>query len=293
MKKKYLWVVGIVVFILFRVAIQLTGNALPNAIGYDLANLLFYAINTLAIIMVVIGALVIYLDRIHKTKMPEPTLPTKPEQSQQPESQAQPAEEIAPKIPTKTNSRKDLFIGIGIGIAVLGFVALGFVARIAWDMSSNKANSSTPAPAAKVDEADYFTIKEWGVRFPSAKSGVFSYGQPEDATTYETNGGPEDLRAVNVYVSGLSNKDNTCAPEKDGTFQSANIYRHKEQNPTINYQGTYKLNPYYQVKIGDWYYSTNGLSYTGLCYEGIPTISGDYIKLVNMFNENFKKLEVY
>ena len=51
--------------------------------------------------------------------MPEPSKPTEPEQAPEQETKAQSAEEIAPKIPTKTKSRKALFIGIGISLAVL------------------------------------------------------------------------------------------------------------------------------------------------------------------------------
>jgi hypothetical protein len=51
--------------------------------------------------------------------MPEPSNPTEPEQVPEPETKAQSAEEIAPKIPTKAKSRKSLFIGIGISLAVL------------------------------------------------------------------------------------------------------------------------------------------------------------------------------
>ncbi len=51
--------------------------------------------------------------------MPEPSKPIEPEQVPEPETKAQSAEEIAPKIPSKTKSRKALFIGIGISLAVL------------------------------------------------------------------------------------------------------------------------------------------------------------------------------
>ncbi len=70
--------------------------------------------------------------------MPEPSKPTEPEQSPQPESQALPAEEQAPNIPTNTKSRKALFIGIGIGIAVF----LLIISAFALVMSNRAAKQS-------------------------------------------------------------------------------------------------------------------------------------------------------
>ncbi|MCX6729809.1 MAG: hypothetical protein NTV95_04205 [Candidatus Saccharibacteria bacterium] len=178
-------------------------------------------------------------------------------------------------------------------VVVIGVV--GFVGWKVWDMSSNKANTSISSPTAKAAEVDYFTIKEWGVRFPSVKSGEFSYSLPvkgSGSTPELTSGGPEDMQSVYVNVSGFTDEQNKCSVEDDGSVLGfTSIYRHKEQNPTIKYTTTFQLNPKYQVKIGDWYYSTDGLPEDNNCIEGL--IPADYTKLKNIFNQNFKNLEKY
>lgn len=59
MKRQYLWIwgCGLLVLLFFGVPLikQLTGNAIPRAIGFDLANLLFALPYWIAIGMVVIG----------------------------------------------------------------------------------------------------------------------------------------------------------------------------------------------------------------------------------------------
>lgn len=101
------------------------------------------------------------------------------------------------------------------------------------------------------------------------------------------------MQYVYVNVAGFTKEQNKCVEKDDSVTGFGSIYRHKEQNPTIQYTTTFQLNPKVQVKIGDWYYSTNGLNEGGNCFEGIPTIPADYSKLVTLFNENFRKLEKY
>lgn len=57
MKRQYLWIWGCGLLVLLFITIPLTGNAIPNAIGYDLANLLVAVLWWIAIGMVVIGLL--------------------------------------------------------------------------------------------------------------------------------------------------------------------------------------------------------------------------------------------
>ena len=103
--------------------------------------------------------------------------------------------------------------------------------------------------------------------------------------------GPEDMQSVYVNVSGFTDEQNKCVEDDGSVLGFTSIYRHKEKNPTIKYTTTFQLNPKYQVKIGDWYYSTDGLPEDSNCIEGL--IPADYTKLVTIFNENFKKLEKY
>lgn len=54
---KYLWIVGLILTIFFWWILKpLTGNALPNAIGYDLANLVVTVTGWIGVAMIVISA---------------------------------------------------------------------------------------------------------------------------------------------------------------------------------------------------------------------------------------------
>lgn len=57
MKRQYLWIWGCGLLVLLFITIPLTGNAIPNAIGYDLANVVVAVLWWIAIGMVVIGLL--------------------------------------------------------------------------------------------------------------------------------------------------------------------------------------------------------------------------------------------
>jgi len=57
MKRQYLWVWGLVLLVLAVNVKPITGNALPNAIGGDLANLVIAALFWLGIGIIVIGLL--------------------------------------------------------------------------------------------------------------------------------------------------------------------------------------------------------------------------------------------
>lgn len=190
---------------------------------------------------------------------------------------------------------------LAVILVIIIIVVTGFVGWKVWDASNNKqtpTNTISNASALTTDTAqdNFFTIKEWGVRFPSVKSGNFSYSLPtkgQGSTPELTNGGPKDMQFVYVNVSGFSKTDNKCVDDDGTVLGFATIYRHKEQNPTIQYTTTFQLNPKNQVKIGDWYYSTNGLTESGNCFEGMPTSPADYTKLISIFNENFKELSKY
>lgn len=190
------------------------------------------------------------------------------------------------------------------GIAQVAVVAIIVMAAIigvvGWRVlitprKDHKSTADTPATTSTV-QTNYINIKDWGVRFPLVKSGLYSYGLPntgQGSTPELTTGGPADMTSVSLNVRGFTKNDNKCVETDGSVMGMASIYRHKEQNPTIQYTTTFQLNAKVQVKIGDWYYSTKGLFTDGNCFEGIPAIPSDYAKLVNIFDENFKNLEKY
>lgn len=192
---------------------------------------------------------------------------------------------------------------IEIILIVLIIAILGAVGWYVWNRNNSSSKSSnsnsnsinsTADNSTATNNINYVNIKEWGVRFPSASSGEFSYFLPtsgQGSTPESTDGGPADMQYVYINVKGFTKETNSCV-EPDGTVSGfAQIYRHKDQNPTIQYATTHKLDPKFQVKLDGWYYSTNGLGESGNCFEGVTATQTNYTKLVSLFSDNFKKLE--
>lgn len=190
-----------------------------------------------------------------------------------------------------SNSRGFTILEIVLTILVVGMLAGSAMFAYKTKYSANKSpakqsaanNSSSPQ-----NSEGFITIKEWGVRFPTTKSGKFSTA----LTTYEEGSeptaavvGPGDMQFVYIDVKGFGEGETDC--EDPNTFGI--IYRHKEQNPQINTEE--KLDASAQVKIGDFWYSTLGLpDGSNACFQEAAPVSPDYLSLRSKFLEDFKKI---
>jgi len=127
-------------------------------------------------------------------------------------------------------------------------------------------------------------VQKWGVSFPQTKLGKFSVLQPQNEPEL-TQGGPADMEVVSLKVNGFDASENKCVLP----FETGQIYRHKEKNPTIHYNTTFVWQPVAEVQIGDWWYSTKGLAVDGNCFEGI-SVSQEYKDFAKQFLSDFKKI---
>lgn len=158
--------------------------------------------------------------------------------------------------------------------------------------ASQQSEQPIASPAPK-----YVAIRDWHVRFATGKVDNFSYALPTQgigSTPDGSFGGPADLESVYIAVTGFTKEQNKCLEKNGKTVVGLGyVARHKDQNPSIRYGNKHQLNAKAQVKIGDWYYSTDGLTGDGNCFEGVTAKPIDYAKLQTLFLENFNKLKVY
>lgn len=198
--------------------------------------------------------------------------------------------------------------GFGLIEGLLVVVVIGLLSAAGWYVWSSRSDDEAPVaqPSASTIEqadnepteasSDYLEIKEWGVRVPLSKIGSFAV-VPTTSTIYNTpapgDGTPKDMELLYVDVTGFADKKENQCLEKDGHFIAGQLYRHKEQYPTIQYMGTETFKPAAQVKIGEWWYSTLGLSADGgsSCFSG--ELPEDYVALAEKFLEDIKNIEAY
>lgn len=185
-------------------------------------------------------------------------------------------------------------IGLLLEIIVVAIIitSVGVIGYKVYSARTQYNSSAQPSPSATIPRTTesnptvkQLEIKDWGVKIPQTVFGKFTL-QLDPAAPAATFGGPADMQVQALKVGGFNQSENKCTLP----FDAGSIYRHKDQNPTINYQGTHPLNPVAQVKIGEWWYSTTGLVADGSCFEAV-TVNSDYKTFVAKFLEDFKTIK--
>ena len=186
-----------------------------------------------------------------------------------------------------TSTRKRNLIIIGIVVMVL-FLFLAVA------LSSRKKTTSqvTITPENNLSEST-IVDKEWGIQFPITKVGSLSTNleSSQFETTFIVPSTGARVQQRYVIVRGLTEEDNLCTLP----YAASAIYRHKEENPGIDYSTAFNLNTVQtkKVKVGDWWYSTSSIITDGECFPDNVAKSKDYLNLANQYFNDFSKMKQY
>ncbi len=188
--------------------------------------------------------------------------------------------------------KKNYQQGFGLVEVLIVIVLLAIIVFLGWRLweANNQAQQQKISQQTeKIDDqktnSDYLGIKEWNVRFPQTIDGKYKLNLSAQAPS-ATFGGPADLESQGLLVEGFSKGENKCVLP----YEAGSVNRHKDKNPTLNYQGVRTLDPIAEVKIGEWWYSTTGLDTSSDCFEGM-NVSQSYKTFTVKFLDDFKKIK--
>ncbi len=182
------------------------------------------------------------------------------------------------------NSGRRKIIIIGTILLVLFFILI--IIFFSRQNSKSKTDNTN-----QIDTADStISDTEWGIKFPVTKSGSFTtrFDSEVGDSSFIVPSTGASVEQKYITVDGFSPSENSCTLP----FIAAAVYRHKEENPGIDYSVLFNLNKIEvkKVKVGDWWYSSSSIVTDGECFPGDKAQSKDYITLASQYFSDFSKM---
>ncbi len=184
--------------------------------------------------------------------------------------------------PQKAGRRKIIIIS-AIVLALFFILILIFISRQNSKPNTNDTN--------QVDNTEsIISDSEWGIEFPVTRVGNFltSFDTVVGTTSFIVPSTGASVEQKYISVDGFSPSENSCTLP----FVAAAVYRHKDENPGIDYSVSFNLNKIdvKKVKVGDWWYSSSSIVTDGECFPGDKSQSKDYLTLASQYFSDFSKM---
>jgi hypothetical protein len=181
------------------------------------------------------------------------------------------------------NSGRRKIIIIGAIVLVLILIITLFFSR-----QNSKSNSNSTSQTDTTESI--ISDNEWGIKFPVTKAGNFltSFDAVVGTTSFIVPSTGASVEQKYISVDGFSPSENNCTLP----FVAAAVYRHKDENPGIDYSASFNLNKIEvkKVKVGDWWYSSSSIVTDGECFPGDKSQSKDYLTLASQYFSDFSKM---
>ncbi len=183
----------------------------------------------------------------------------------------------------QNSGRRKIIIISAIVLVLIFILILIFFSR-----QNSKTNTDDTNQIDTTDST--ISDTEWGIKFPVTKSGSFdtSFDTVVGTTPFIVPSTGASVEQKYISVNGFSPSENSCTLP----FIAAAVYRHKEENPGIDYSVSFSLNKIEvkKVKVGDWWYSSSSIVTDGECFPGDKAQSKDYLTLASQYFSDFSKM---
>ncbi len=173
-------------------------------------------------------------------------------------------------------------------ISAIVFVLIFILILIFFSRQNSKPNTDD---TNQIDTTEsIISDSEWGIKFPVTRSGSFytSFDTVVGDSSFIVPSTGASVEQRYISVDGFSPKENSCTLP----FVAAAVYRHKDENPGIDYSVPFNLNKIEvkKVKVGDWWYSSSSIVTDGECFPGDKSQSKDYLTLASQYFSDFSKM---
>jgi len=180
--------------------------------------------------------------------------------------------------------KKRIIIASFVGIIFIIFIGTLFFTR-----NNNSATTTNNAPIEDVSATieDY----EWGIELPSTRFGnMFTdLDSTTEVTRFIVPSTGAQVEQKYIVVRGVDPTENVCTLP----FAASAIYRHKEENPGIDYTTAFNLNAVdvKKIKVGDWWFSTSSIITDGECFPKGVSEDENYLSLAKQYFSDFLKMK--
>lgn len=171
----------------------------------------------------------------------------------------------------------------------VGFIFIVVIGTIFLNRSNNSATTTNNAPIEDVSAT--IEDNEWGIELPSTRFGdVFTdLDSTTEVTRFIVPSTGAQVEQKYIVVRGVKPTENVCTLP----FAASAIYRHKEENPGIDYTTAFNLNTVdvKKIKVGDWWFSTSSIITDGECFPNGVSEDKNYLSLANQYFSDFLKMK--